>query len=53
MVELPRLTQAKCGKELTVTATGHNNTLTDEIKIFVKNCKYDSYVYLSFTLGRF
>ena len=53
MVQLPRLTQAKCGKELTVTATGQNRTLTDKTKIFVKNCKYDSYVHLSFTLGHF
>ena len=44
-LQLPLLTQRACGKELQVTATGHNGTLTDRTKIFVKNCKYDCHVY--------
>ena len=47
-LELPRLTQTACGKELTVTASQNNNTLTFNTKIFVKNCKYESYLHLSF-----
>ena len=43
-LELPRLTKAVCGKNLTVTATGHNGTLTKNVQIFVKNCKYDYYI---------
>ena len=46
-LELPLLTQTKCGRELQVTATGHNGTsITDKTKIFLKNCKYDFYVHL-------
>ena len=45
-LELPQLTQTACGKELTVTATvtatGYNRNLTAKMKIFVRNCKYDS-----------
>ena len=52
-LEVPRLTQIECGKELTVTASGNNNTLTFNTTIFVTNCKYDSYVHLSFTLDHF
>ena len=44
-LELPRLDQTVCGKELTATATGHNGTITDKIKIFLKNCKCGYYVY--------
>ena len=50
---LPRLTQMVFGKELTVVATGHNGTLTKNVQIFVRNCKYDYYVQLSFESLRF
>ena len=40
-LELPQLTKTVCGQELTVTATGYNRNLSDKMKIFVKNCKYD------------
>ena len=40
ILELPLLTQRVCGKELTVTATGYNGTLTNKTKIFLKDCKY-------------
>ena len=43
-LELPRLTQTVCGKELRVTATGHNGTSTKNVQVFVRNCKYDYYV---------
>ena len=39
-LELPRLTQTTCGRELIVTAVGHSSTLTKKIKFFVENCKY-------------
>lgn len=42
-LELPRLTQKTCGKELTVKATGCNGLLTEKTKIFVKKCKYEYY----------
>ena len=41
ILELPWLTQIACGKELIVTTTGYNGTLTDKINIYVSNCKYD------------
>ena len=52
-LEVPQLTQTQCGKELTVTASGNDKTLTFNTKIFVRNCKYDSYIHLSFTLDHF
>ena len=38
-LELPRVRQIACGKDLTVTAAGYNGTLTKKTKIFVRNCK--------------
>lgn len=52
-LQLPQLTQTTCGRELTVKATGFNGTLTDETKIFLRNCKYDYYVHLIIILGHF
>ena len=40
-LELPQLNPTVCGKELTITVTGYNGTLTDKIKIYMSNCKYD------------
>ena len=51
-LQLPRLTQTVCGKELMVTATGYNASITDKTKIFVRNCKYDYCVYLIFVLSQ-
>ena len=45
-LELPRLTQAACGKELKMTITGNNRTLTNKTKIFPKDCKYAYYFHL-------
>ena len=47
-LELPRLMQNACGKDLTLTATGNNDTLTTKTKIFVRNCKSDPYICLFF-----
>ena len=52
-LELPLLTQAACGKELELTATGRNRTVTNKTTIFVKNCKYDYYVHLILLLNHF
>ena len=38
--------QIACGKDLTVTATGYNGTLTKKAKIFVRNCKCGCCIYL-------
>ena len=46
-LQLPRLTPETCGKELTITATGFNNTrINDTTKIFLENCKYNYYDYI-------
>ena len=45
-LELPRVRQIACGKDLTVTATGYNGTLTKKTKIFVRNCKSGCCIYL-------
>ena len=45
-LQIPRLSQRTCGKELTVIATGHNGILTKKTKIFIGSCKYDRYIYL-------
>ena len=46
MLQLPTLTQKVCGNKLTITATGHNGTLTFKTEIFLKDCKYDYYIHL-------
>lgn len=45
-VQLPKLTQKTCGKELTITATGFNDTQITITKIFLENCKYYYYDYI-------
>ena len=53
-LQLPRLTQTVCGKELILTATGYNNiSITDKTKIKVRNRKYDYCLYLIFVLSHF
>ena len=54
-LQLPRLTQQVCSRELEVTATGYNATgiLAEKTKIFVKNCKYDYCVHLILVLCYF
>ena len=47
-LELPRLTQIACGKDLTVTATGHYDALTKTTKILVKDCKFVYFIHLFF-----
>ena len=44
-LQLPLLTHTVCGRELQVTATGYNGTLTDSTRIFVGDCKYDYHVH--------
>ena len=48
-LELPRFMQNGCGKDLTLTVTGNNDTLTKKTKIFVRNCKSDPYICLLFS----
>ena len=48
-LELPQLIQTGFGKDLTVTATGNNGTLTKKSKIFLRNCKCDHYISLFFS----
>ena len=43
-LEVPQLNPTACGKELIVTITGYNDALTDKIKIYVSNCKYELFV---------
>ena len=45
-LQLLLLTQRACGKELTLTSTGYNGTLTKKCKIFVETCKYRNHNYL-------
>ena len=52
-LQLPRLTQISCGKELIVRAIGNNGTIADETKVFVKNCKYEYYVHVILALSLF
>lgn len=52
-MQLPRLTQIECGKELTVRAIGNDGVITDETKIFVKNCKYEYYLNVIYALSLF
>ena len=40
-LKLPQLKPAAYGKELIVTVVGYNDTLTEKIKIYVSNCKYE------------
>ena len=47
-LELPQLAQKACGKQLTVTTTRYNGTLTEKIKIYMSKCKYGYYVHLNF-----
>ena len=42
-LQLPRLTQISCGKELTVRTIGCNGIIANKAKILVKNCKYELY----------
>ena len=44
-LQLLLLTQTACGKELTLTSTGYNGTLTKKCKIFVETCKYRNHNY--------
>ena len=41
-LQLPRLTQTSCGKELTVRTIGCNGIIANKTKVFVENCKYDT-----------
>lgn len=50
-LQLPQLTQAECGKVLTVKASNKIGTLTSTTKIFVDNCKYHYYINLNFVLS--
>ena len=52
-LQLPRLTQISCGKELTVRAIGNNGVIADETKVFLKNCKYVYYVHVILALNLF
>ena len=52
-LQLPRLNQISCGKELTLTAIGNNGVIDDETKVFVKNCKYEYYVHVILALSLF
>ena len=52
-LQLPRLTQISCGKELTVTAIGCNGVIANKTKVFVKNCKYEYYVHVIPALNHF
>ena len=45
-LELPRVRQFACGKDLTVTAAGYNGALTKKTKIFLRNCKSGYCIYL-------
>ena len=49
-LELPRVGEISCGKDLTITAAGYNGTLTKKTKIFVRNCKSGCCIYLFFFL---
>ena len=46
-LQLPRLTQAECGKVLKIKAVGHNGTLNATARIFVENCEYFCYYRLT------
>ena len=45
-LELPRVRQIACGKDLTIIAAGYSGTLTKKTEIFVKNCKSGYWYYL-------
>ena len=44
-LELPQLRKIDSGKELTVTASGHNGILNKTTKICTGNCKFDYYTF--------
>lgn len=50
-LQLPRLTQISCGKELTVRAIGYYAVIADKTKVFVKNCKYEYYIHVILALN--
>ena len=52
-LQLQRLNQMSCGKELTLRAIGNNGVIDDETKVFVKNCKYEYYVHVILALNLF
>ena len=52
-LQLPRLTQISCGKELAVRAIGNSSVIAVETKVFLKNCKYEYYVHVILALNLF
>ena len=52
-LQLPLLTQAICGKVLTVTVTGYSGTISKTTNIFVESCKYFYFLHLIPTLSQF
>lgn len=52
-LQLPKLTQISCGKELKVRAIGNDGVIADETKVFVKNCKYEYCIHVILALNLF